>query len=100
MHVSSGLPGVTVVGLPDASEIRDAAYRSRLHPDYVARPSIGYAPDSYGRNLFGGTTAAAGFLTPEGAAAFGNVGGIGVDGLDRVWVADGQNQELRVFDAQ
>ncbi|MBA3890505.1 MAG: PD40 domain-containing protein, partial [Gemmatimonadaceae bacterium] len=44
------------VGLPDASEIADADYRARLHPDYVARPSIGYAPDSYGRNVFGGTT--------------------------------------------
>ena len=36
----------------------------------------------------------------EGAAAFGNVVGLVVDGLDRVWVADGQNQELRVFDAR
>jgi len=36
----------------------------------------------------------------EGAAAFGSVVGLAVDALDRVWVADGQNQELRVFDAR
>ncbi len=36
----------------------------------------------------------------EGAAAFGSIVGLAIDGLDRVWVADGQNQELRVFDAR
>lgn len=41
-----------------------------------------------------------GSATAEGAAAFGSVVGLAVDGLDRVWVADGQSQELRVFDAQ
>lgn len=44
------------IGLEDSLEIREEEYRARLHPDYVARPSIGYAPDSYGRNVFGGTT--------------------------------------------
>ena len=46
----------TTIGLPDPSEIGEATYAPRLHPDYVARPSIGYAPDAYGRNVFGGTT--------------------------------------------
>lgn len=36
----------------------------------------------------------------EGPAAFGSVVGLAIDPLDRVWVADGQNQELRVFDAR
>ena len=44
------------IGLPDSTEVSDGPYTARLHPDYVARPSIGYAPDSYGRNVFGGTT--------------------------------------------
>ena len=44
------------VGLPDAADIQEGEYHARMHPDYIARPSIGYAPDSYGRNVFGGTT--------------------------------------------
>ncbi|MFN2564822.1 MAG: hypothetical protein ABR499_07425 [Gemmatimonadaceae bacterium] len=44
------------MALPDTTKFRDAPYRVKFHPDYVSRPSIGYAPDSYGRNVFGGTT--------------------------------------------
>jgi dipeptidyl aminopeptidase/acylaminoacyl peptidase len=44
------------MALPDTAKFRDGLYRVKFHPDYVSRPSIGYAPDSYGRNVFGGTT--------------------------------------------
>jgi len=44
------------LALPDTTRFIDARYRVRFQPDYVARPSIGYAPDSYGRSVFGGTT--------------------------------------------
>jgi hypothetical protein len=44
------------MALPDTQRFRDGNYRVKFHPDYVSRPSIGYAPDSYGRNVFGGTT--------------------------------------------
>jgi hypothetical protein len=44
------------LALPDTTKFTDYPYRLRFQPDYVARPSIGYAPDSYGRNVFGGTT--------------------------------------------
>jgi WD40 repeat protein len=44
------------LALPDTSKFADYRYRIRFQPDYVARPSIGYAPDNYGRNVFGGTT--------------------------------------------
>lgn len=44
------------LALPDTTKFTDYAYRIRFQPDYVARPSIGYAPDNYGRNVFGGTT--------------------------------------------
>jgi hypothetical protein len=44
------------MALPDTVRFRDGNYRVKFHPDYVSRPSIGYAPDSYGRNVFGGTT--------------------------------------------
>ncbi len=43
-------------GLPDTNRFRDVPAALRFRPDYVARPTIGYAPDNYGRNLFGGTT--------------------------------------------
>ena len=44
------------LSLPDTTKFNDAPYRVRFQPDYVARPSVGYAPDAYGRNVFGGTT--------------------------------------------
>ena len=44
------------LALPDTSKFTDYEYHIRFQPDYVARPSIGYAPDNYGRNVFGGTT--------------------------------------------
>jgi len=44
------------LALPDTARFNDSQYRVRFQPDYVARPSIGYAPDNYGRNVFGGTT--------------------------------------------
>jgi hypothetical protein len=42
--------------LPDATRFRDAAYKVRLEADYVARPSIGFLQDNFGRGFFGGTT--------------------------------------------
>ena len=44
------------LALPDTTKFRDEPYHVRYQPDYVARPSIGYAPDNFGRNVFGGTT--------------------------------------------
>ncbi|MGH7510587.1 MAG: BamA/TamA family outer membrane protein [Gemmatimonadales bacterium] len=41
--------------LPDTSEFTLKDYRVRFSPDYVARPSIGYARDNFGRGFFGGT---------------------------------------------
>jgi Tol biopolymer transport system component len=41
--------------LPDTSEFTVKNYRVHFSPDYVARPSIGYARDNFGRGFFGGT---------------------------------------------
>jgi Tol biopolymer transport system component len=41
--------------LPDTSEFTIKKYSVRFSPDYVARPSIGYARDNFGRGFFGGT---------------------------------------------
>jgi len=42
--------------LPDTTKFRVNDYRMRFQPDYVTRPTIGYSPDAFGRNVFGGTT--------------------------------------------
>jgi Tol biopolymer transport system component len=44
------------LGLPDTTRFRTVAYHVRFQPDFSARPSIAYTPDSFGRTLFGGTT--------------------------------------------
>src|SRR3989442_1431940 len=41
--------------LPDTSEFTFRPYHTRLSPDYVARPTIGYERDNFGRGFFGGT---------------------------------------------
>jgi Tol biopolymer transport system component len=43
------------LALPDPSTFKTAPYRGKLRPEYVSRPQIGYAPDNYGRGVFGGT---------------------------------------------
>lgn len=44
------------LALPDTSRFKTYDYKIRFSPDYIARPSIGYARDNYGRGIFGGTT--------------------------------------------
>jgi Tol biopolymer transport system component len=44
------------LGLPDTSTFTERKYKVGFSPDYVARPSIGYARDNFGNGLFGGTT--------------------------------------------
>ncbi len=44
------------LALPDPAKFKEYSYRVRFSPDYVARPSIGYTRDNFGRGVFGGTT--------------------------------------------
>ncbi len=44
-----------VFNLPDTSEFSVKKYKVSFTPDYVARPSIGYSRDNFGRGFFGGT---------------------------------------------
>ena len=44
------------LALPDTSGFKFYRYRVGFQPEYVARPSIGYAQDNFGRGVFGGTT--------------------------------------------
>jgi Tol biopolymer transport system component len=43
------------LSLPDTTEFTLRAYRTRFTPDYVARPTVGYQRDNFGRGFFGGT---------------------------------------------
>lgn len=44
------------LGLPDTNTFTERKYKTRFTPDFVARPSIGYTRDNFGRGFFGGTT--------------------------------------------
>jgi WD40 repeat protein len=41
--------------LPDTAEFTFKNYHVRFSPDYVARPTVGYQRDNFGRGFFGGT---------------------------------------------
>jgi len=43
------------LSLPDTAEFSIMPYHVRYTPDYVARPTIGYERDNFGRGFFGGT---------------------------------------------
>ena len=45
----------SATALPDTNEFTFKAYHTRFTPDYVARPTIGYQRDNFGRGFFGGT---------------------------------------------
>jgi hypothetical protein len=46
------------LSLPDTSEFTLRPYHVRFTPDYVARPTVGYQRDNFGRGFFGGTAVA------------------------------------------
>ncbi|MBK8062538.1 MAG: PD40 domain-containing protein [Gemmatimonadetes bacterium] len=43
------------LALPDTTRFKTYEYRPGLQPEYISRPSIGYAQDNFGRGIFGGT---------------------------------------------
>jgi Tol biopolymer transport system component len=44
------------IALPDTTTFKKYGYRIGFQPEYISRPSIGYAQDNFGRGVFGGTT--------------------------------------------
>ena len=42
------------LALPDTTRFREYDYKVGFQPEAIARPSIGYAQDNYGRGLYGG----------------------------------------------
>ncbi len=43
------------LALPDTNEFIFRTYAAKLSPDYVVRPTVGYARDNFGSGVFGGT---------------------------------------------
>jgi hypothetical protein len=43
------------LALPDTTKFNTYDYKPGFQPEYIARPSIGYAQDNFGRGLFGGS---------------------------------------------
>ena len=42
--------------LPDTSRFKDSEYKVSFLPEYIGRPTIGYAQDNFGQGVYGGTT--------------------------------------------
>jgi Tol biopolymer transport system component len=51
----SALMDSTSLNLPDTSEFSIEKYKVHYEPDYVARPTIGYTRDNFGRGFYGGS---------------------------------------------
>ena len=43
------------LSLPDPATFKSDRYKGSLRPEYVMRPSVGYAQDNFGRGVYGGT---------------------------------------------
>jgi Tol biopolymer transport system component len=64
------------LALPDTTRFKNTNYKVRFQPEYVARPSVGYAQDNFGRGVFGGTTIVLSDLLGNNRLAFaGQVNG-------------------------
>ncbi len=46
------------LSLPDTAEFSVQKYKVKYHPDYIARPTIGYTRDNFGNGFFGGSAIA------------------------------------------
>ncbi len=45
----------TEIPLPDTAEFKVNKYKTSFKPDYIARPTIGYTRDNFGRGFYGGS---------------------------------------------
>jgi Tol biopolymer transport system component len=64
------------IALPDTTTFRQYGYKIGFQPEYISRPSIGYAQDNFGRGVFGGTTIVLSDLLGDHRLAFaGQVNG-------------------------
>ncbi|HET8770209.1 MAG TPA: hypothetical protein VFM71_04420 [Gemmatimonadaceae bacterium] len=43
------------LALPDTTDFKRVDYKGALKPEYVLRPQVGYAPDNFGRSVYGAT---------------------------------------------
>ncbi|MFN8651306.1 MAG: BamA/TamA family outer membrane protein [Gemmatimonadales bacterium] len=54
LTISALLDSVNIP-LPDTAEFSTGKYKVKFQPDYIARPSIGYTRDNFGRGFYGGS---------------------------------------------
>ncbi len=54
----SALMDSVSIPLPDTAEFKINRYKVSFRPDYVARPTIGYTRDTFGRGFYGGSAVA------------------------------------------
>jgi hypothetical protein len=52
----SALLDSVAMALPAEGSLKSEPYKATLQPEYISRPSIGYAQENYGRGVYGGTT--------------------------------------------
>lgn len=50
------------LALPSEGSLKDEPYHPTLRPEYISRPSVGYAQDNYGKGVYGGTAIVLGDL--------------------------------------
>src|SRR5262249_17817410 len=51
----SALMDSSNIPLPDTAEFSTGKYKVHFQPDYIARPTIGYTRDNFGRGFYGGS---------------------------------------------
>lgn len=51
----SALMDTLSIPLPDTAEFSTTKYKVKFQPDYIARPTIGYTRDNFGRGFYGGS---------------------------------------------
>ncbi len=51
----SALMDTLSIPLPDTAEFSNSKYKVKFQPDYIARPTIGYTRDNFGRGFYGGS---------------------------------------------
>ncbi|HKT09553.1 MAG TPA: hypothetical protein VJR24_16755 [Gemmatimonadaceae bacterium] len=56
--------------LPDSTKFKRYKYRVKFAPDYVARPTVGYATDQFGNGVYGGTAIILSDMTGDNQLAF------------------------------
>ncbi len=70
------------IPLPDTAEFKVTKYKVSFQPDYIARPTIGYTRDNFGRGFYGGSAIALSDLLGDHQLLFAPTS---MDGSPKLW---------------